>query len=221
MVAWSYRTFSFRGKIEEGGLELFFAQAFRHVGAGWVFSVHVARVSVCAVSASSAYFAVFADSAFAFEKVAVLEAAVEWRGFNFFPGVLQRLVSDVAQPLVLGGCEVGVEAWDEVAVLRDRHVAAESEVGAFAMELVLVPFVEVGDVAHFDDAGEVGTVDVDFEFALVFFGEVPNVVEHPLILFRRGGKISHFLALPLGTRWLNQTKFAWYFSASSQTWSRC
>ena len=77
-------------------MELFFAHALGHVGAGWVFSIHVACVGIGAVSASSAYFAVFADAAFAFEKVAVLEAAVEWRGFNFFPGLLQRLVSDVA-----------------------------------------------------------------------------------------------------------------------------
>ena len=181
-------------------MELFFAQALRYVGAGGVFCVHVACVGIGAVSASSAYFAVLADAAFAFEKVAVLEAAVEWRGFNFFPGLLQRLVSDVAQPLVLGGCEVGVEAWDEVAVLRDRHVAAKSEVGAFAMELVFVPFIKVGDVAYFYDSGEMWAVDVNFEFALVFFGEVPNVVEHPLVLFRRGGKISHFLGSAAGDK---------------------
>ena len=101
---------------------------------------------------------------------------------------------------MLGGCEVGVEAWDEVAVLRNRHVAAKSEVGAFAMELVLVPLIEVRDVSLFDNSGEMGTVNVNFEFALIFFGKVPNVIEHPLILFRRGGKISHFLGSPAGDK---------------------
>ncbi len=101
---------------------------------------------------------------------------------------------------MFGWCEIGVEAWDEVAVLRDGHVAAESEVGAFAVELMFVPFIEVWDAAHFDDSGEVGAVDVDFEFALIFFGEVPNMVKYPLVLFGRGGKVLHFLGSSAGDK---------------------
>ena len=51
-----------------------------------------------------------------------------------------------------------------------------------------------------------GAVNVDFEFALVFFGEVPNVVEYPLVLFRRRGKFSHFLCSPAGDKMVEPDK---------------
>ncbi len=74
------------------------------------------------------------------------------------------------------------------------------------MKLVFIPFIEVGDVAHFYDASEMWAVDMDFEFALVFFGEVPNVVERPLVLFRRGGKVRHFFCSPAGDKMVEPDK---------------
>ncbi len=145
-------------------------QSFRNVDAGWVRSVHVIGVCVGSVSAATTDFSVLANSAFAFEYTSVLEAAVEGGTLDVFPGFVEFFASDVSEALVLGWCEIGVEAGDEVAVFGDAHVAAESEVSAFAVELVLVPFVKVRNVPLFDYSCIVRTVNVNFEFAFILLG---------------------------------------------------
>ena len=55
---------------------LFFAKTLRHIHACWIRFINVSRVSIRSISAATAHFPVFADSAFALQNASILEAFV-------------------------------------------------------------------------------------------------------------------------------------------------
>ena len=79
------KMFSFEKEKNSG---LFLLQCFWDVVAGWVFSVHVACVRVCAVSTSTTDLSVLTHTTLALEQTAILKAAVKWRSSDFSPGLL-------------------------------------------------------------------------------------------------------------------------------------
>jgi hypothetical protein len=93
--------------------------------------------------------------------------------------LLQRLVLYISQS------DTVIEAaGDGVSVFDYAHVFAGE--GAFTEENVVEPGIEVGHLALFCDAGEKGTVHVDFRFSVVLQPQIINFIPNLLELLRRG-----------------------------------